>query len=213
MQEEINNFYKSYFRDKFVEFGDSPKGVDWKDFDAQFLSFKYIMDVIEHHFRDLESFSIFELGCGYGAFVEYLTRINKLNSVDYSGIDLVEEMILKAKATYPDIADHFFTGDFNYFDTSKQFDFIISSGVFNLKGASSDSDFERHVLQTIELMYTRSSLGTVFNVMTPAPDFKDPKLFYPSLDALFSFLYKKLSRKVIIVSSFPLWKITVGVFK
>jgi SAM-dependent methyltransferase len=211
--EKIDIFYKNYFRDKFLEFGDTPKGVDWKDHEAQYISFNYILDVIRSYCPELESFSILELGCGYGAFFEYLKTINRQESIEYFGIDLVDEMIQKAKMTYPEIADHFITGDFKSFEFKTTVNFVISSGVFNLKGENNDEQFMAHILRTIELMFVRSDRGIVFNMMTPAPDFKDPKLFYPSLDPFFSFIYQKLSRKIIISTSYPLWKITIGVFK
>ncbi len=211
--ERIDTFYKNYFRNKFLEFGDTPKGVDWKDHEAQYVSFDYIMTTIRSFYPNLESFSIRELGCGYGAFLEYLTVINGKAHIEYFGVDLVNEMIQKAKMTYPEIADHFFAGDFKDFKFEKTVDFIISSGVFNLRGDYNDEQFAAHILHTVELMFEQSRLGIVLNMMTPAPDFKDPKLFYPSLDIFFNFIYKKLSRKVTITTSYPLWEITIGVFK
>jgi hypothetical protein len=135
------------------------------------------------------------------------------NDIDYFGIDLVDEMITKAIIKYPEIKNNFYIGDFKSFCFKRKFDFVISSGIFNVKEYINESDFEKYILHTVELMFHLCEKGTIFNLMTPSPDYKDPRLFYPSLDVFFSFIYKKLSRKVIIVTSYPIWKITVGIFK
>jgi SAM-dependent methyltransferase len=212
-REDIDKFYKDYFRNKFAEFGDTPKGVDWKDEDVQSGSFRYIMETIRFYYPALTAFSVLEVGCGYGAFYEFLRMAKPEVHVDYFGIDLVEEMIAEAAAKYPENRNNFFVGDFKTFQFQRGFDFITSSGIFNLKQHIDEAAFEKHILHTIEMMFQQAGKGAVINLMTPAPDFKDPRLFYPSLDLFFSFIYKNLSRKVMILSSYPLWKITVGIFK
>lgn len=213
MNEDIDKFNKDYYKEKFLQFGDTPTGVDWKDKESQALSFQYIMDIIHLHFPFLKSFSIFEVGCGYGAFFEFLKNRQSDNNIDYFGIDLVEEMITKAKIKHPEIKNNFYVGDFKSFRFEKKFDFVTSSGIFNVKEHIEESVYEKHFLHIIELMFQLCEKGVIFNLMTPSPDYKDPRLFYPSLDILFSFIYKKLSRKVTIISSYPLWGITVGILK
>ncbi|MBI5042757.1 MAG: class I SAM-dependent methyltransferase [Nitrospirae bacterium] len=213
MNEDIDKFYKNYFKNKFRQFGDTPKGVDWKDKEAQSQSFKYIIDTIYFYYPSLKTFSIFEVGCGYGAFYEFLKERKMNDDIYYFGIDLVDEMITEAKTRYPELKDNLYVGEFKSYCFKKKFDFVISSGIFNVKEHIADATYEKYVLHTIELMFQLCKKGAIFNLMTPSPDYKDTRLFYPSVDAFFSFIYKNLSRKVTIVTSYPLWKITVGIFK
>ncbi len=211
--EDVDKFYENYYRDKFLQFGDDPRGVDWKDRESQDLSFRYILNVIRFYYPSLPSFSLFEVGCGYGAFLEFIRERKMHYEIEYSGIDLVEEMITRARTKYPESEKNFYVGDFKSFSPERKFDFVTSSGIFNVKGHIDEAVFENHILNTIDRMFDFCEKGTVFNLMTPSPDYKDAGLFYPSIDVLFSFIYRKLSRKVMIITSHPLWKITVGIFK
>ena len=212
-KEGIDRFNKDYYKDKFLHFGDTPRGVDWKDKQSQSLGFQHIMDAIRFYFPSLKSFSIFEVGCGYGAFFEFLREKNLHNDISYSGIDLVDEMITAAITKFPELENNLYTGDFKSFRPQSTFDFVTSNGIFNVKKDIDEHIFEKNILHMIELMFNLSEKGTVFNLMTPSPDYKDPRLFYPSLDVIFGFIYKKLSRKIVVLSSYPLWKITIGVFR
>ncbi len=212
-EKDIDRFNKDYYKDKFLHFGDTPKGVDWKDKKSQSLGFQHIMDTIHFYFPSLKSFSIFEVGCGYGAFFEFLKEKDLHHDITYSGIDLVDEMITTAITRFPELKNNLYIGDFKSFSFQSRFDFVTSSGIFNVKEDIDEHLFEKNVLHIIELMFNLSEKGTVFNLMTPSPDYKDPRLFYPSLDVIFGFICKNLSRKVTIISCYPLWKITVGVFR
>ncbi|MBI5638833.1 MAG: class I SAM-dependent methyltransferase [Nitrospirae bacterium] len=213
MSEEIDRFNKNYYRDKFQQFGDAPTGVDWKDRESQFYGFQYIIDTIRFYYPALSPFSIFEVGCGYGAFFEFLKERKIDKGIEYFGIDFVAEMVEKAKSIYPEIKDNLYVGDFKSFQSESRYDFITGSGIFNVKEHIPQDVYEAGILETVTIMFQRSEKGTVFNLMTPAPDYKDSRLYYPSLDLFFDFIYKKLSRKVVVVSSYPLWKITIGIFK
>ncbi len=212
-KEDIDKLTRNYHEDKFRRFGDTPEGVGWKDKEYQSLAFRYILDTIQFNFPSLKSFSVFETGCAYGAFFEFLKEKNLHNDISYFGIDLVQEMVAKAIAKFPELKNNLYTGNFKSFSFQRKFDFVMSSGIFNLKEHIDETVFEKNILHMIELMFELSEKGTVFNLMTPSPEYKDSALFYPSLDVIFDFIYRNLSRKVTIISSYPLWKITVGVFK
>lgn len=211
MDKDIDEFYRGYFRDKLRRFGDTPMGVDWKDKESQHTRFSYIYRLMLNQFPDFSGVSILDVGCGYGAFYQYLKKTQ--TGINYFGIDLLDEMTDNAKRLFPDKKDSFFTGDFKNVSFHARFDFVTSSGIFNVKGQFEDLTFENYILQSIEAMFHLCNKGVVFNLMTPAPEYKEPKLFYPSLDTIFSFIYKRLSRNIVINSSYPLWEVTVGIFK
>ncbi|MBI5676805.1 MAG: class I SAM-dependent methyltransferase [Nitrospirae bacterium] len=213
MAGEVDQFYLKYFKDKFRQFGDTPQGVDWKDKESQVRRFKYIMDTIQFSFPSLKSFSVMEVGCGYGAFFEFLKATEMNNDIAYFGIDLVDEMVTEAAIKYPELKNNLYVGEFKSFSFGSKYDVVISSGIFNVKGHIDDSTFEKHIFHTVELMFALCEKGIFFNLMTPSPSFKDPKLYYPAMDVLFDFICRKLGRKMTIVTSYPLWEITVGILK
>ena len=187
MADDIDSFYKEYYRQTYAEHGASAKGVDWKDEAAQRISFDYLLKAIRFHVSENKNLSILELGCGYGAFFSYLQDAGLYPQYDYYGIDLVQEMVEKARSAFPEISDYFLAGDFKRYQSDKDYDFIISSGVFNIRGDFSESAYEMYFFDTLSLMFQRATTGIVFNLMTPAPTFRDLKLFYPDINRLFGF--------------------------
>lgn len=210
MSEEIRDFCRRYFTEKYLQFGDSPLGVDWKDGESQELRFCFVLDMMQKHWMSLP-ISVFEVGCGYGAFAGFLRERNI--EASYSGIDLVDEMVRDVIRKYPDLKNDIYHGDFRSFNAGRRYDFVVGSGIFNVKGMINEAVFESDIYHMLTRMFEISSKGVIFNMMTPAPGYRDDKLYYPALDRLFKFIYENLSRNVEIVSSFPLWEITVGVFK
>ncbi len=66
--------------------------------------------------------TVLDVGCGYGDFSQPLSR-------NYTGYDIVPEMITEARKRYP---QHKFITEWN----DETFDWIIASGVFNMEDAN-----------------------------------------------------------------------------
>ena len=204
----IDQFAKKYFTETLLKFGDTPKGVDAKDHESQFLRFQYIDAIIQLYYPQLTSFSLLDVGCGYGAFYSYLNKHRK--GVAYYGIDLVLDMIELARRRYTEIKRHFWIGDFKSFSFDKHFDFVIASGLFNLRAHFDVSSVESHVLESIDKMYALCTKGIIFNLMVSCPEYKSDRLFYPSTERVFTHIYSNLTRKLHIITSYPLWEVTIG---
>lgn len=59
----------NYYSEKLIEHGVTPRGVDWNGEESQTVRFEQLCKII-----DLEGsvFSLNDLGCGYGALLDYL---------------------------------------------------------------------------------------------------------------------------------------------
>lgn len=68
--------------------------------------------------------SVFEVGCGAGAFLYELDRLG----ARVAGLDLSEELVACARVAIPD--GEFIVGDASDLDTSAPFDVLVSSAVF-----------------------------------------------------------------------------------
>ena len=86
---EIGLKVERYYSDKINRYGVEPKGVDWKDVESQNLRFFQLMRIMEADIE--ESKTLLDLGCGYGALLDFLKSQNL--DCDYLGVDLSEEMI------------------------------------------------------------------------------------------------------------------------
>ena len=91
--------------------------------------------------------SVFEVGCGSGAFLKSLQEIYELK---VGGIDYAEELLETAKKAMPD-------GDFKFseacqLDTTQKYDFVISNGVFHYMPLD-------YAKKTLELMLGKMTHG------------------------------------------------------
>src|SRR5512143_477164 len=77
---------KSYFDQRIQAHGASPRGSDWNSETSQNIRFEQLLKVVE-----VQSFSLLDYGCGYGALADYLAA--KEYDVDYYGYDILESAI------------------------------------------------------------------------------------------------------------------------
>lgn len=207
----IREIIKKYYKEKFDRYGPTSKGVDWKDRESQILRFDYLFDLINSVSSDYNQVSLLDVGSGYGELLSYLQ--DHIDRFSYTGIEMVEGMYKYCQDQYSKSENvDFQCVDFMKYDSEFHYDFVVASGIFNVKGQLHDEIFYHDVSEIIGKMYEMCEIGIVFNMMTPVPDFKNQKLFYPDMSKLMQTI-SKLSRKVHIITSFPLYEITVGVFK
>lgn len=130
--------------------------LDWESKEAQELRFKTLIE----HFN-MESSILLDVGCGLGNLAEYLD--NKNIKLYYIGIDIMPEMIERAKAkTFKNINPQFMSLDFfNNNDIKKEFDYIYSSGIFNLNLGNND----KFLKDAIKLFLIAAKKGVCFNLL------------------------------------------------
>ena len=86
----------NYYNKKVKEYGPVSKGVDWNGKESQYLRF----DILSNIFEEKSDFSLLDYGCGYGEFLNYLDK-NHYKNISYTGFDLSNEMITRAKLKFP----------------------------------------------------------------------------------------------------------------
>src|SRR5215213_7429618 len=85
-----------YYRDKFRKFGATARGVDWTCAATQEIRFYQFLSL----FSCRPSFSIIDIGCGYGALVDFLDKSLSERAFHYTGMDLCGAMLRRARARY-----------------------------------------------------------------------------------------------------------------
>src|SRR5215475_6927772 len=79
-----------YYSAKLAAHGYTPKGVDWNGEESQALRFEQLARVIVPG----APFSINDIGCGYGALLDYLQT--DFRDMTYTGCDISADMIAAA---------------------------------------------------------------------------------------------------------------------
>lgn len=195
-----------YYSEKLSLHGQSPRGVDWNGEEGQVLRFKELCRVIDF----AHSFSVTDLGCGYGALYDHLSSHQRTFS--YLGLDVSQGMIEAARtrlagrdnaqlvqAGTPDVVN----------------DYGIASGIFNVRLGRTDAEWQAYVEQTLDALDRSSRLGFSFNCLTSYADADRmrPDLYYADPLRLFDLCKRRYSRNVALLHDYGLYEFTILVRK
>lgn len=195
-----------YYSTKLAEHGDTARGVDWNGEESQVLRFDQLVKVIQRR----SGFSVNDLGCGYGALLDYLTP--KFERFSYHGTDISPDMIRAARARHPRAPDALFAVAP---EPPSVADYGIASGIFNVRLDCPDADWERHIESTLDLLDRTSREGFAFNCLTKYSDDDRRRgyLYYADPCALFDLCKRKNSRQVALLHDYGLYEFTLLVRK
>lgn len=209
MNNNISKNLKSHYEKCFNKFGATNEGVDWgQDISKMFLRYDKMKELFTND--KSENISILDVGCGYGGFYSYLKE-NTNKEVTYSGIDLVEDMILWAKNNI-NTANEFICDDFINYNFEKKYDYIICNGILTQKLEASNKEMDLYASKIIKKMFEICNKGIAFNIMTTKVNYFSNNLYYKSPVEMLSFCLNELSDTVKIDHSY-LYEYTLYVYK
>jgi SAM-dependent methyltransferase len=156
----IRNRVRAHYSATIARHGPTPLGVDWQNTAAQQLRFVQLLKICDFS----APFSLNDLGCGYGALLDYLKLRHPGAKVTYRGIDLAPAMIAQAEKRWgrrprttfavgshcDGIADH-----------------SLASGVFNVRLGEPVAAWEAYVRSILVDLHAHSRLGFAVNFMLP----------------------------------------------
>jgi SAM-dependent methyltransferase len=190
------------YEESLAEHGVKPLAVGWRDEVSHRLRFGKLASVIEKS----EDVSINDLGCGYGAFYEYLVEVGVKVTL-FRGYDISERMVSLAKQRVPG-------GDFILGDAIDQpADYSFASGIFNVRLQESEEKWQKHVEQTLSNLFEQSRCGFAFNLLSTYVDYREPHLFYGDPLYFFDLCKRRFSRSVSLLHDYPLFEWTMVIRK
>lgn len=200
------NEVASYYTGKLAEHGETPRGVDWNGEESQYLRFQQLSQII----NSPDTFSLNDLGCGYGALFDYLREQHP--GVSYLGVDVSAEMIKAAKSRQ---AAHTNAKFLMASEPDAVADFGIASGIFNVRLGRTDEEWLAYLEKTLDLLDRTSRHGFAFNCLTSYSD-EDKKrdyLYYADPCQLFDLCKQRYSRHVALLHDYGLYEFTILVRK
>jgi SAM-dependent methyltransferase len=194
------------FDHKFDELGATPEGVYWNSVAAQEARFAQLLKVCSGQ----DNFSLLDYGCGYGALAGYMER-HGIN-FKFQGYDISGPMIEKAKELFAEKEDRQFV---NAEEQLKPADFVIESGIFNLKLDMPQETWTKYVLQILDKMNSLAIKGLAFNMLTKYSDADrmKPELYYADPCIFFDYCKRHYSRNVALLHDYDLYDFTIIVNK
>ena len=205
-QTEILAAVADYYSAKLAKHGATPRGVDWNGKESQMLRFEQLTKII----RQMQGFSLNDLGCGYGALLDYLH--DRYKNFVYNGCDVSAEMINAAQFRYTAFSK------VNFFVAAvppEKADYGIASGIFNVRLGYNDSEWLNYFETTLDALDQTSQLGFAFNCLTTYSDRgrKHDYLYYADPYYLFNLCKNKYSRNVALLHDYGLYEFTILVRK
>ncbi len=191
-----------YYSDRLAEHGSTAQGVDWNSPDSQETRFAQLAKLLPAG----APYSITDVGCGYGALVDYLDGLG--HRFSYQGYDVAPAMVEAAREHHRDRSDAAFTA----VDAElKPTDYAVASGIFNVKLDVDDQSWERYVHDTLDRLRELGSRGFAFNMLTSYSDahLMRDDLYYADPTAMFDRCKRRYARNVALLHDYRLWEFTI----
>lgn len=203
---------KKHYEEITMKYGDSPKSCDWERKDAQIFRWNKLLDISGLRNYDMKGNSkidICDFGCGIGDFYGYLEN-QKIN-IDYTGIDIAENMIELAKKKYP--KGTFYAKDILHESVNGKFDFIFMNGIFNIKLEENDVLNRENMYAILKNVFQYAEVGMAFNFISEYVNWKDDEMVYFNPMKVLEWCIENLSRKVKIEHHYEKCDVCVYVLK
>lgn len=196
----------AYYSAKVREFGTTARGADWKDQEGQETRFEQLAKVT----RGARTGTLAELGCGWGAFVDW-ARDRQLD-LDYTGYDISEDMLTAARARFRTVPRVAFRAGAR---PTGPADFVIASGLFNVRFDIPDDAWLAYVDSTVDDMAVSARKGFAFNCLTGFSDLdrKEARLFYPYPGEMFDRCLRRHGRHGVLLQDYGLYEFTILIWK
>ncbi|MCU0072101.1 class I SAM-dependent methyltransferase [Pseudomonas koreensis] len=209
MHSDKNDLLKevaTYYSEKLAEHGVTPRGVDWNGEESQLLRFEQLCKIID---PSLSTFSLTDLGCGYGALYDFL--VAKHPRASYLGVDVSAEMTAAAESRIQSATARLLTAS----KPDVVNDYSVASGIFSVRQQRSDAEWFDYLQATLDTLDQSSRRGFSFNCLTSYSD-EDKKrdyLYYADPGQLFDLCKRRYSRQVALLHDYGLYEFTILVRK
>jgi trans-aconitate methyltransferase len=197
--EHIKNLYKEAFKKS----GDSPSSVLWPKGRQHERFFALCRNI-----REDGTFSVVDFGCGLAHLKEYIDT--NYTNVEYTGVDIVEDFLQHDRKKYQ--GSHFMTPD-ELFLSEKNYDYILSSGAFNILYVPDRNEHRKIVFDTLAKLFSRTKKYLSVNFMTDQVDFQQEGAYHQNVMELYEFCSVNLSKRIVIDQSYMPFEFTITIWK
>jgi hypothetical protein len=189
------------YSERLKEFGVSPKTLGW-DKERHFLRYHILLSQFNFQKDD----SLLDFGCGFGDMFDFCKKKNL--DVNYFGVDINPDLIKEGQMKYPEI--HLSAIDFLKDESKQEYDYIVSSGVHNLKLI----DNWEFINETFEKFNQVSRKGFALNFISNQVDtaFKKDHLYYTDPTEILKLAYS-FYRRVVLRNDYMPFEFTIFIDK
>jgi 2-polyprenyl-3-methyl-5-hydroxy-6-metoxy-1,4-benzoquinol methylase len=204
----ITEQLKLHYAQSFRDHGATAKGVDWRAEADLEMRYRKMLDVILAA-PTTSAPTLLDVGCGFGGLLNYAEDHGV--AIEYTGIDVVSEMIEHAREVRPAAA--FFCEDVFAWGDERQYDYVVCNGILTQKLTASIREMDRYAQSLVRRMFDLASVGIVFNVMTTKVDYTKENLYHRSPAEMLAWCLAEITGKVRIDHAYPLFEYCVYLYR
>jgi SAM-dependent methyltransferase len=156
--------------------------------------------------------SILDVGCGYGAQLDYLEA--SLCRVNYTGVDLCEEMVVSARNRHTDA--EFVVGDILGTTpelVGRKFDYVLCNGILTQTLGVSRERATKFTMAVIQRCFDLSERGIAVNMMSTHVNYRVPNLNYQNPETIRNWIRTHLTTKIALIEAYGLFEFTVFAYR
>ena len=206
MSDGILQEVEKYYTNKVISHGATPQGVDWNGTESQEKRFAQLLKITEN--EKLDNYTLLDYGCGFGSLLTYLNKND--SQINYIGYDISEEMLKNALEQHNNDATWL-----NKLEPNLKADYVVASGLFNVKLAESYPSWEKYIFKTLDQINSIAVKGFAFNILTSYSDkeFMKEYLYYASPEYYFQHCKINYAKNISLIHDYDLFEFTILIKK
>ena len=196
------------YENRLRRYGSTAQGVFWRNQDSADIRFELLVKIIkeDHHSGGV---SLADLGCGYGAFWDYIKDMPFMTDSLYTGYDMSAEMVAEATARTTDTRAMFV----RQVQVLSIVDYGFASGTFNMHLGADEDAWDTYIRASMELLWKKCRHGLAFNLLSARKREDMEGLYYADPDAYLQFCKDRLSTNVRLIDDYPAPDFTILVWR
>jgi len=187
----------------FRQHGVSPASVMWPK-GRQPLRFASLT----RFFDPSGGFSVLDYGCGLADLKPYLDE--RFSGVRYCGADITSSFVTSDRARYPDASFRLVKGAQ---DIADDYDYVVMSGVFNLRYDCSTDEHRAIVQDSLRHLFMHAQRVLAVDFMTDDVDYQAANSYHQNVDEIYQFARRELGRRVVVDHSYLPYEYSLTIFK
>ena len=168
-ERQLNRAYS----DRLANKGTTAQGVFWRSQSSQAARFEALLSLVNQIKPD-QSISIADIGCGYGAMLDFITTSQNFRHIKYYGVDINRAMIAACHQKFPRQTSKFTTGN----KPSNMVDFCLFSGTFNLTLSNNPALWTEYIFACLDRCMAKARYGLVLNLLCAPKAEIQKQIFY-----------------------------------
>jgi SAM-dependent methyltransferase len=182
------------FNSRFEAYGPTPEASLWFNKSRQLARFSKLTEAIVSRVSNNEV-TIGDVGCGYGAFLDYLAKHNSEIRFKYYGYDIADRVIAYCSKNLQ-------TANATFWHRSRptrKADFHVMSGTYNYTPNMGVGSWRSYMRDEIKYIFSATNKCIVFNLMLADKAYiSKSSIFYEEVEHFLSFCRKELGETTIL---------------